>query len=296
MNLTDYDPDFVPTAGDLTLADRWILTAFNQTVRQVTENLDKFELGDAADEVYDFIWNLYCDWYIELAKQRLYKSDDQKSRQTVQYVLVYVLTHTLEMLHPFMPFVTEHLWQHLPHEGKSIIVAPWPKEQENQEFPADAAVMNVLMDALKGIRNMRAESNVPMGKKAPVIMVPADEKMAANLRQYESYFHTLAFADQVILLAPSAPKPENAVVTVVPGIEVYLQLKDLIDVEKETARIEKEQAKLQKEIDRLSKKLGNEGFLAKAPAQVVEKERAKLADYTDKMAALTKRMADLKNL
>lgn len=192
----------------MTLADRWILTSFNDTVRQVTANLDKFELGDAADEVYNFIWNLYCDWYIELAKQRLYKSDDKKSKQTVQYVLVYVLTHTLEMLHPFMPFVTEHLWQHLPHEGESIIVAPWPKPQESLEFSEDAATMNVLMEAIKGIRNMRAESNVPMGKKAPVILVPGDDTMAQTLRQYEAYFHTLAFVDSMTLLDTEAPKPE----------------------------------------------------------------------------------------
>ena len=207
MNLEDYDPDYIPEKEDLTLADRWILTSFNDTVRQVTANLDKFELGDAADEVYNFIWNLYCDWYIELAKQRLYKSDDKKSKQTVQYVLVYVLTHTLEMLHPFMPFVTEHLWQHLPHEGESIIVAPWPKPQESLEFSEDAATMNVLMEAIKGIRNMRAESNVPMGKKAPVILVPGDDTMAQTLRQYEAYFHTLAFVDSMTLLDTEAPKP-----------------------------------------------------------------------------------------
>ena len=126
MNLEDYDADFTPSIADLTLADRWILTFFNDTVRRVTTNLDTFELGDAADAVYNFIWNSYCDWYIELAKQRLYKSDDKRSKRTVQYVLVYVLAHTLELLHPFMPFVTEHLWQHIPHEGDSIIVAPWP--------------------------------------------------------------------------------------------------------------------------------------------------------------------------
>ena len=296
MNLTDYDETFVPEEADLTLADRWILTSFNDTVRKVTADFDNFELGDAADAVYNFIWNSYCDWYIELAKQRLYKSDDERSKRTVQYVLVYVLTHTLEMLHPFMPFVTEHLWQHLPHEGESLIVAPWPQAQSQWDFAADAATMNTLMEAIKGIRNMRAESNVPMGKKAPVIMAPATDDMAKTLKTYESYFHTLAFADHVTLLAPGEAKPENAVVTVVPGIEVYLQLKDLIDVEKETARVHKEQEKMGKEIERLSKKLSNQGFLAKAPAEVVEKEKAKLADYTEKMAALTKRLEDLAKL
>lgn len=296
MNLSDYDESFVPEEKDLTLADRWILSTFNDTIANVTANLDAFELGDAADEVYDFIWNSYCDWYIELAKKRIYQSDDEQSKKTVQYILVYVLTYTLEMLHPFMPFVTEHLWQHLPHEGESIIVAPWPKPQPQLDFKEEAATMNTIMEAIKGIRNMRAESNVPMGKKAPVIMAPADEAMAKTLRTYESYFHTLAFADKVTLLAPTDAKPENAVVTVVPGIEVYLQLKDLIDVEKETARVQKEQDKLTKEIERLNKKLSNQGFLAKAPDAVINKEKGKLADYTEKMNSLTKRMADLKQL
>lgn len=296
MNLTDFDEAFVPEESDLTLADRWILTSFNETAARVTEDLDKFELGDAADAVYNFIWSSYCDWYIELAKKRLYQAASDRDKHTVQYVLVYVLTHTLEMLHPFMPFVTEHLWQHLPHEGESIIVAPWPKAQDKWNFADDAATMNTLMEAIKGIRNLRAESNVPMGKKAPVILAPATEDLAKTLNDYEDYFHTLAFADKVTLLSAGDAKPENAVVAVVPGIEVYLQLKDLIDVEKETARVQKEQEKLQKEIDRLDKKLANQGFLAKAPAAVVEKEKGKLADYQEKMAALTKRMEDLAKL
>ena len=156
--------------------------------------------------------------------------------------------------------------------------------------------MNTMMEAIKGIRNLRAESNVPMGKKAPVILAPATEDMAQTLKTYEDYFHTLAFADKVTLLAAGDAKPENAVVAVVPGIEVYLQLKDLLDVEKETARVQKEQEKLQKEIARLDKKLSNQGFLSKAPAAVVEKEKGKLADYQEKMAALTKRMEDLAKL
>ena len=203
MNLGDFDETFVPEDKDLTLADRWILTSFNETVAKVTEDLDKFELGDAADAVYNFIWNSYCDWYIELAKKRLYQAESERDKHTVQYVLVYVLTHTLEMLHPFMPFVTEHLWQHLPHEGESIIVAPWPKTQDKWNFPADAATMNTMMEAIKGIRNLRAESNVPMGKKAPVILAPATEDMAQTLKTYEDYFHTLAFADKVTLLLPA---------------------------------------------------------------------------------------------
>ncbi|WP_101912230.1 valine--tRNA ligase [Megasphaera vaginalis (ex Bordigoni et al. 2020)] len=296
MNLDDYDAGFIPETDDFTLADRWILSTFNDTVRKVTEKLDSFELGDAADAVYNYIWNSFCDWYIELAKQRLYKPDDKDSRKTVQYVLIYVLTHTLELLHPFMPFVTEHLWQHLPHEGKSIIVAPWPQVRAEWDFSAAAATMNTLMEAIKNIRNMRAEANVPMGKRAPITLVPADDVMAATLRRYENYFFTLAFADGVNLLTPADEKPENAVVAVVPGIEIYLQLKDLIDVEKETARVRKEQEKMTKEIERLVKKLSNQGFLAKAPADVVDKEKEKLAGYRERLQALTQRMETLEKL
>jgi len=296
MNLKEFDPDFVPGEADLTLADRWILASFNDTVRKVTEDLDRFELGDAADIVYNYIWNSFCDWYIELAKQRLYKSDDTQSKQTAQYVLVYVLSHTLQLLHPFMPFVTEHLWQHLPHEGESIIISSWPKAQPQWDFTAEAGTMNIIMEAIKGIRNLRAESNVPMGKKAPVILAPADDEMARILKTYEVYFHTLAFADKVTILSKTDSKPDNAVVTVVPGVEVYLQLKDLIDVEKETARVQKEMDGLQKEIDKVSKKLANAGFLAKAPTAVIDKEKAKLADYTDKLGALNKRLDDLAKL
>jgi valyl-tRNA synthetase len=296
MNLKDFNPDFVPGEADLTLADRWILASFNDTVRKVTEDLDHFELGDAADIVYNYIWNSFCDWYIELAKQRLYKSDDKQSKQTAQYVLVYVLSHTLQLLHPFMPFVTEHLWQHLPHEGESIIISPWPKAQPQWDFTAEAGTMNIIMEAIKGIRNLRAESNVPMGKKAPVILAPADDEMARILKTYEVYFHTLVFADKVTILSKTDSKPDNAVVTVVPGVEVYLQLKDLIDVDKETARVQKEMDGLQKEIDKVSKKLANAGFLAKAPTAVIDKEKAKLADYTDKLGALNKRLDDLAKL
>ena len=176
MNLGDFDETFIPEDKDLTLADRWILTSFNETVAKVTEDLDKFELGDAADAVYNFIWNSYCDWYIELAKKRLYQAESERDKHTVQYVLVYVLTHTLEMLHLHALRYGTPLAAPASR-SESIIVAPWPKTQDKWNFPADAATMNTMMEAIKGIRNLRAESNVPMGKKAPVILAPATEDM-----------------------------------------------------------------------------------------------------------------------
>ena len=296
MNLEGFDESFVPSAEDYTLADKWILEEYNKTVTNITNNLDKFELGEAASAVYDFIWNTYCDWYIELAKPRLYNKEGGRDRQTVQYLLVSILRHMMELLHPFMPFVTEHIWQHLPHEGESIMVAPWPSTLSMEGFGSAAAHMNVMMDGIKGIRNMRAEMNVPMGKRSEVILVPATEELKGILETHGDYFHTLGWAEKVTVLSPDAPKPENATVTVVNGLEVYLLLKDLIDADKEKERIAKEQATVLKEIARLEGKLNNQGFLAKAPEAVVAKEKEKLEEYKQKQQALNEREEFLKTL
>ena len=296
MNLEGFDESFVPSAEDYTLADRWILEEYNKTVTNITNNLDKFELGEAASAVYDFIWNTYCDWYIELAKPRLYNKEGGRDRQTAQYLLVSILRHMMELLHPFMPFVTEHIWQHLPHEGESIMVAPWPSTLSMEGFSSAAAHMNVMMDGIKGIRNMRAEMNVPMGKRSEVILVPATEELKGILETHGDYFHTLGWAEKVTVLSPDAPKPENATVTVVNGLEVYLLLKDLIDADKEKERIAKEQATVLKEIARLEGKLNNQGFLAKAPEAVVAKEKEKLEEYKQKQQALNEREEFLKTL
>lgn len=296
MNLEGFDESFVPSAEDYTLADKWILEEYNKTVTNITNNLDKFELGEAASAVYDFIWNTYCDWYIELAKPRLYNKEGGRDRQTAQYLLVSILRHMMELLHPFMPFVTEHIWQHLPHEGESIMVAPWPSTLSMEGFGSAAAHMNVMMDGIKGIRNMRAEMNVPMGKRSEVILVPATEELKGILETHGDYFHTLGWAEKVTVLSPDSPKPENATVTVVNGLEVYLLLKDLIDADKEKERIAKEQATVLKEIARLEGKLNNQGFLAKAPEAVVAKEKEKLEEYKQKQQALNEREEFLKTL
>ena len=296
MNLEGFDESFVPSTEDYTLADKWILEEYNKTVTNITNNLDKFELGEAASAVYDFIWNTYCDWYIELAKPRLYNKEGGRDRQTAQYLLVSILRHMMELLHPFMPFVTEHIWQHLPHEGESIMVAPWPSTLSMEGFSSAAAHMNVMMDGIKGIRNMRAEMNVPMGKRSEVILVPATEELKGILETHGDYFHTLGWAEKVTVLSPDAPKPENATVTVVNGLEVYLLLKDLIDADKEKERIAKEQATVLKEIARLEGKLNNQGFLAKAPEAVVAKEKEKLEEYKQKQQALHEREEFLKTL
>ena len=296
MNLEDYDSTFVPTSEDLTLADRWVMTRYNETVQTVTRSLDSFELGAGADAVYEFVWNIYCDWYIELVKPRLYSKENKKDRQTVQYVLVTILRSTMELLHPFMPFVTEQIWQHLPHEGESVMLAPWPKVLGTDNYQTDVVHMQIMMDAIKAIRNMRAEMNVPLGKRSEVILVPSDDALRDAIRNHEEYFTTLVWAERVTILNPTDEKPKNATVAVVNGLEVYLLLKDLIDVSKERERIAKDQELMEKEIHRITSKLSNEGFVSKAPASVVEKEKAKLAEYEEKAESLKERSAFLDTL
>ena len=287
MNLEGFDPAAKP--GAFTLADRWVLSRYASVVREVTVNLDKFELGEAARQLYEFIWNEFCDWYIELAKGRLYNKEDQDGRATAQYVLWYVLGNTLKLLHPFMPFLTEAIWQALPHEGRSIMVSAWPQQQE-ELLDADAeAGMTAIMDTIKAIRNMRAEVNVPPGRKSEVILLASTE-LEALFGQNIQYFRALASAEPVTIQPLTASKPENAMAAVVSGVEIYLPLRGLIDVEKETARLGKELDGLEKEISRIAGKLANPGFVAKAPPEVIDKERAKEKEYQEKRAAILERL------
>ena len=304
MNLEDVDSvDTLTNYGvrskqedNFTLADKWILSRYEKTVNEVTRNLERFELGEAARLLYEFIWNEYCDWYIEMAKARLYNKEESTARATAQYVLWYVLENTLKLLHPFMPFITETIWQHLPHEGQSIMVADWPMDSSTLINDDVETQMNTIMETIKSIRNMRAEVNVPPGKKSEVILQivakELQEVFAANL----PYLKTLAAAEPIQLLGDAEAKPENAMTAVVSGVEIYLPLKGLIDVEKESARLNKELATLDKEIARIEGKLSNEGFVAKAPAEVIAKEKAKAGEYQEKQTAIRERLAYLATL
>ena len=299
MNLEGFDKSFVPAKEDYTTADKWILSRFAKTAQGVTENLEKYELGEAGRLIYEFIWSELCDWYIELAKARLYDKDNVKPRQTAQYVLGYVLERTLRLLHPFMPFITEEIWQHIPHEGKSIMVSQWPAEEKSIAELIDEASessMTTIMEAIKTIRALRLEVNAAPSKKSEVVLNFTDESLRPVFAANEGYLTTLASAEPVTHMPAGADKPENAMAGVVNGVEIFLPLKDLIDVEKETARLKGEMAKLEKEISRLDKKLSNEGFLAKAPADVVAGEKEKLAGYQEKMDAVKARLADLAKL
>ncbi|HMM22842.1 MAG TPA: valine--tRNA ligase [Selenomonadales bacterium] len=292
MNLEGFDP--AQPVRDYTLADRWILSRYARTAAEATAAMERFELGEAARSLYEFIWNEYCDWYIETAKARLYNKEDAQGRATAQYVLWYVLHHTLQLLHPFMPFITEAIWQHLPHEGDSIMTAPWPAGQPELLDAAAEEQMVLIMETIKAIRNMRAEVNVPPGRKSEAIL-----QTAANLHAVFAdniqYIRNLGASEPTLALL-SAEKPENAMTAVVSGVEIYMPLKGLIDVEKETARLNKEREGLVKEVERVAGKLTNASFVAKAPAEVIERERAKECEYRDKLAAITERLAYLAKL
>ena len=295
MNLDDYDENFVPKKEQYTLADRWILERLARTEEYVSANLDKFELGEAADSIYNFAWNCFCDWYIETAKARLY-GEHNDDRRVTQYVLVYTLTRMLALLHPFMPFITEHIWQHLPHEGECLARAKWPTADADLRFPEEEEQMERIMDAIKAIRNMRAEAHVQPNKGCAVQIAVDRDDLRASIDTHRAYFEKLAHVDALELLPKDAAKPDNALTTVVTGMEVYLELKGLIDADKEKARIVKDKEAVEKDIARTKAKLTNEGFLAKAPAAVVDKEKAKLATLEEKLASLEERLDFLAKL
>lgn len=300
MNLEGFDKSFVLAAEDYTLADKWIMSRYAKTAQGVTANLEKFELGEAGRLIYEFIWNEFCDWYIELAKARLYDKENLRPRQTAQYVLGYVLEGTLRLLHPFMPFITEEIWQHIPHEGISIMVSQWPGNDEKALSQlindSDEAAMTAIMESIKTIRALRLEVNAAPGKKSEVILNFTDESLRQVFADNEGYLTVLAAAEPVTMLAAGSDKPENAMAGVVNGVEIYLPLKGLIDVDKEVARLNKEMATLEKEVSRLEKKLGNQGFLAKAPAEVVAGEQEKLKGYQEKQTAVKERLSYLATL
>ena len=293
MNMEEYDQN--AKLAPYTLADKWILSRLAHTEKEVTDLLGRFELGEAGRLVYEFIWGEFCDWYIELAKPRLYNKENAEERATAQHVICEVLSSSMKLLHPYMPFITEEIWQCMPHEGDSIMVAAWP-ESDEQLFDAEAeAAMNAIMEAIKAIRNMRAEVNVAPGKKVPAILLVADE-LQQVVADNQSYIKLMASVDELSILPAGGDKPENAMAAVTKGIEVYLPLKGLIDVEKETQRLNKELDGMTKEIGRIEGKLNNAGFLAKAPAEVVEKEKTKAQEIAVKMQAIQERLTYLKNL
>ena len=271
MNLT-VEENGLPDAADLEIEDKWVLSKLNTLIKEVTENMDAYELGVASAKVYDFIWDTYCDWYIELTKARLY-GEDEKSKLAAQKVLVYVLDQFLRLLHPFMPFITEEIWQAIPHEGSFLMLADWPKYDENLNFSIEAAHMESVMNAIRSIRNRRAEMNVPPSKKSTLYVVSDKSEI---FRQGTGFICRLAYADQVIICDSDPEGHENMVCVVTNDAKLYIPLEELIDFEKELARIEKEKANCLKQIAMFEGKLSNEAFVSRAPEKVVAEQREKL--------------------
>lgn len=277
--------------ANLTLADKWIISRANNIVKDVTHNMDKFELGMALQKAYDFTWSEYCDWYIEMVKPRLY-GDDVEAKKAALYTLTYVLETILKLLHPFIPFITEEIFDHLPTANGMIIVSEWPEFKEEDNMAKEEAMMDIMMDGIRNVRNVRSEMNVPPSKKAKVIMVPSEDKLEA-VEAGKDYFKTLASASEVEVRADEAGIPEDAVSVVIDGVKIFIPLDELVDFEKELERLNKEKAKLEGEIKRVNGKLSNQGFLAKAPQKLVDEEKAKKEKFEEMMKSVEERLASI---
>ena len=289
MNLEGDEPaPYIPE--DLALEDKWILTKFNTVVKEVTDNLDKFELGIAVQKLYDFIWDILCDWYIEICKIRL-SSDDIGLKKNARAVLVYVMSNTLKLLHPFMPFITEEIWQTLPHDGDSIMVSPWPVYDEKYVFGADEENMEHIMTAIRAIRNRRAEMNVPPSKKAAIDIVTKETELFGDGAKY---FIRLASASAVRASDDESAFNLDGSVSVVTEIAtIYMPMADLVDFEAERKRLNKELEEVEKKLSQINGKLNNQGFLAKAPAAVIEEQKANQIKLNEKAALLKASIAKL---
>ncbi|MGI6150949.1 MAG: valine--tRNA ligase [Christensenellales bacterium] len=270
------------------IADRWILSRLNKTIREVTENLEAFELSLASQKVYDFIWSEFCDWYIEMAKPRLY-GEDETQRQCARSVLLFVLKNTLKLLHPFMPFVTEEIYSFLPGDLGYIMLSTWPVANPDHDFAEDEAAMSDVMELITSIRNVRAELNVPPAKKTRIAIVTAPEKLGVFQATGE-YLKKLAYADSVDVLTDREGVAKDTVSAVAAAGTAYLPLAELVDVQKEQKRLEKEKANALAEIQRAKSKLENPGFLGKAPQKVIDDVRAALSRNEELLKKLQERM------
>ena len=287
MNLTI---DRCELPGRLELEDKWILSKLNSVIPEVTENMERYELGVAAQKVYDFIWDSYCDWYIELTKTRL-QGEDEDSKLRAQQVLCYVLTETLKLLHPFMPFITEEIWQALPHSGDYLMLQQWPQHRAELDFPEEEKAMELIMDAIRGVRARRAEMNVPPSKKAQLTVSTLER---AVFEQGIPFLKRLAYASDVTVEgvadagSDDAMTAQGMVTVTTHAARLFMPLAELVDLEKEKARMEKELKKNRAELDKLEAKLGNPGFVNKAPAHVVEAEQ----DRAEKLRALLAKLEE----
>ena len=294
MNLDDETKAELPAdLSVLTLADKWILSRLNETIASVTKNFDKFEFGEAGRSLYNFIWNDFADWYIEMTKETL-NGNDEAAKKNVQAVLAYVLDNTLRLLHPIMPFVTEAIWQEMPHDGESIVVAAYPEVKAELDNPTAEADFQSLTDLIKAVRTIRTEANAPMSTEIDVLIKTSDENLARIFDENSDYINRFVKPKSLEISADVAA-PKLAMTQIISGSEVYVPLEELIDLDEEIARLQGDLKKFAGEVKRAEGKLGNEKFVNNAPEAVVAEEREKLADWQAKLAATESRLEELKS-
>ena len=274
--------------------DKWIISKLNNLVKEVTDNMEKFELGIAVQKVYDFIWDEFCDWYIEMVKPRLYNSDNAASQNAALYTLKTVLIDALKLLHPYMPFITEEIFCTLQDEEESIMISSWPVYDEAKAYDKEETEIEVLKEAIRGIRNVRTGMNVPPSRKAQVYVVTEKENIASIFNEGKLFFAPLAYASEVLVQSDKTGIADDAVSVVIENATVYMPFAELVDISQEIERLEKEEKRLQSEIARSNGMLSNEKFVSKAPAAKVEEEKAKLTKYTQMLEQVQTRLASLK--
>jgi valyl-tRNA synthetase len=275
----------------LTAADRWILSKVNSLAKEVTNNMDNFDLGIAVQKIYDFIWEEFCDWYIEMVKPRLWNDEDE-TKAAALWTLKHVLINALKMLHPYMPFITEEIFCNLSDE-ESIMVSSWPEYKEEWNFEEEEKAIETIKEAVRGIRNVRAGMNVPNSKKATVYVVSENAAIRSIFENGKVFFATLGSASEVLVQADKTGIADDAVSTMIPEAAIYMPLAELVDIAKEKERLKKEEERLTKELARVNGMLSNERFVSKAPEAKIQEERAKLEKYTQMMAQVQERLAQL---
>ena len=282
-----------PDDKDLEPVDKWIISKLNTVIKDVTENMDKFELGIAVQKVYDFIWDEFCDWYIEMVKPRLYNSDNAESMNAALWTLKSVLIDALKLLHPYMPFITEEIFTTLQSEEESIMISSWPKYSEDNNFAKDETDIELVKEAIRGIRNIRTGMNVSPGRKATIYVVSSDNNIRETFECGEPFIKSLAYASEVIVKDNMDGISDDAVSVVIPGANIYMPFAELVDIAQEIERLGKEKAKLEGEIKRASGMLANEKFISKAPKAKVDEEKQKLAKYEQMLSEVTKQLDKL---
>ncbi|WP_054738565.1 valine--tRNA ligase [Cellulosilyticum ruminicola] len=292
MNFEGEDINLTVDINDLTPADKWIISKVNTLAADVTENMDKYELGIAVQKLYDFAWEEFCDWYIEMVKPRLYNKEDS-TRTAALWTLKTVMTNILKILHPYMPFITEEIFCGLQDQEETIMLSSWPTFKEEWNFKAEEEEISLIKEAVRNIRNLRSEMNVPPSRKAKVFVITEDEKVASTFENGKVFFAVLGYASEVVIQKDNAGIDSDAVSVVIPNATVYIPFAELVDIEKELERLAKEKAKLESEVERVNKKLSNEGFVTKAPAKLLEEEKAKKEKYETMLASVVERIAHL---